>query len=446
MPKSRRERRACQARQVVGQQSDWERVLARLSAGWEERAREHQAFERRRAVRSAGELLRLVLGAAVSGWGQRLVASWADVAEIAQVSGEAVGKRVRKARAWLSAEVGLLLGLRRDQWVGQPGRAVCVRLVDATLISEPGRRGTTWRAHAVVDLGQGALAGLDLTDQHGAESLVRQPIQPGEIAVADRAHARRTDFGQLLERGTDLVVRIGWQNLPLETPVGDPLDLIAWLKTPIAGPTERPVQVQTPTGPYPLRLIAAPLPPQQAAAARRRCRRAAQKKQRTVDARTVRAAGFVLLVTTLDPTTWPLADVLALYRCRWQIELLFKRLKSIWHLDQLRARDPDAAQAFLLGVILAALLAGDVSQAAPIPLDAWLDDPHRPLSRWRWEALWHDALLQAIRGPVDLLTLQRRLPALRRHLCDPPRRRRQQASTARQLLRSHSAHQERRCA
>jgi hypothetical protein len=385
-----------------------------------------------------------VLGAAVVSMSLRLAAWWADQVGIGRLSDVAVGQRLRNARAWLGAEVGLLLGLRRERWVG---RSVRVRLVDATVISEPGSRGTDWRAHAVVDLESGALCGLDLTDKHGAESLVRHPLEPGEIAVADRIHARRTDMGQLLARTTDLVVRIGWQNLPLETPSGDRLDLIDWLQTPLLGPTERAVVVQTPTGTYPLRLIATPLPPEQAAEARRRCRQNATKKGRTINQRTVFAAGFILLVTTLDLGTWPVSDVLALYRCRWQIELLFKRLKSIWHLDQLRARDPDTIQAHLLGVILAALLAGEVAAAAPIPLDAWLDDLTHPLSRWRWESLWHDAILAAIRGTIDLLALQHHLADARRYLCDSPRRRPLQAADARHLLRSHpTPHQERLCA
>jgi len=438
MPRRQRERKLCQ-----GGCGDWERVLERLPAGWEARAREHKAIIRRRKVRSPGDLLRLVLGAAVQGWGWRMVAGWANLQEIACVSDVAVGKRLRQARPWLSAEVGLLLSLRRAQWAG---RSVRVRLVDATTISEPGSRGTNWRAHAVVDLETGALCGLELTDQHGAESLVRHPLEPGEIAVADRVHARRTDFGQLLQHGTDLVVRMGWQNLPLQTPAGHPLDLIGWLESPLTEPCERAAVVQTPTGAYPVRLIAAPLPPEQAELARQRCRKAAKKKGRTIDRRTLLAAGFVLLVTTLDPATWPTNDVLALYRCRWQIELVFKRLKSIWRLDQLRARDPDTAQAHILGVILAALLAGEVSRAAPIPLDAWLDAPTHPLSRWRWEVLWHEALVAAIRGPLDLLTLQRHLPPLRRYLCDSPRRRPHQAVDARLVLRSHAPHQEQRCA
>lgn len=437
MPQRQRGRGACQPGPDPGR--DWERLLVRLAPGWAERARVYGAFERRRAVRSAGDLLRLVLGVAVFGWGQRLVAGWAGAIGLAHLSGEAAGKRLRRARAWLSAEVGALLRMRDARWAG---RAVRVRLVDATTIRAPGTSGSDWRGHAVLDLEDGALSGLDLTDRHGAESLLRQPIKPGEIGVADRAHARRSDFGTLLRWGIDLVVRIGWQNLPVETAPGVPLDLIAWLKTPLPTPTERRVLVQTPTGPYPLRLLAAPLPPERAADARRRCRLAARKKQRTIDRRTLVAAGFVLLVTTLDPTTWPTEDVLALYRCRWQVELLFKRLKSIWHLDQLRARDPDAAQATILAVILAALLAGEVSTATSTPLDRWLDDAHHPLSRWRWEALWHHAILQAIRGPLDLLTLQQRLPDLRRHLCDSPRRRQHQATDARHLLRSRPVHQE----
>jgi Transposase DDE domain len=442
MPTREPERRACQAAELVAG-SDWERLLGRLVPGWEERARTCGAFERRRAVRCAGDLLRLVLGVAVFGWGQQLVAGWAEVVGLAHLSGVAVGKRMRQARAWLSAEVGELLQLRRARWAG---RAVRVRLVDATTLRAPGQSGPEWRAHAMLDLAAGELCGLDVTDHHGAESLLRQPLEPGEIAVADRAHGRRAELGPLLARGTDLVVRIGWRNLPLETPTGDRLDLIAWLQTAVTTPTERAVVVQTPTGPWSLRLLAAPLPPEQAEQARRRCRRAASKKQRTVDQRTVLAAGFVLLVTTLDPTTWSTADVLDLDRCRWQIELLFKRLKSLWHLDQLRARDPEAAQAHLLGVLLAALLAGEVRRAVPIPLDAWRDDPDHPLSRWRWEALWHDAILHAIRGPFDLLTLQRHLPSLRRHLCDSPRQRPHQATDARRLLRSHVPDQERRCA
>src|SRR5690349_11365762 len=83
-----------------------------------------------------------------------------------------------------------------------------------------------------MDLETGAVSGLELTEQHGAKQLVRHPLEPGGIAVADRIPARRTDLGQVPRHGVDLVVRIGW------------------LTTPLTVPTERPVRVQTPTGAY----------------------------------------------------------------------------------------------------------------------------------------------------------------------------------------------------
>ncbi len=437
MPKEQGKRSACQgSEQPSGcrRLSDWERLLAQLPAGWEARAREHRAFARRREVQSAGDLLRLVLGSAVHGWSQRLTAGWAEVVGIGHLSATAVRQRVQKARAWLSVEVGLLLEARRATL---RGRSVRVRLVDATTVSEPGARGTTWRGHAVVDLESGGLCGLEVTDVHGAEGLLRHPLEPGEIAVADRAHARRADLTQIRQHGTEVVVRIGWKNLPLDRPEGGRLDLIGWLQTPITAPTERPVLVQTETGASPLRVIAVPLPPADAEAARRRCRQNARKKGRTATAHSVLAAGFVLLVTSLDEATWPCSDVLELYRCRWQIELHFKRLKRIWHLDHLRARDVDAAQTFILSIILAALLADSISRAAPIPLDAWLDDRIHPLSRWRWDLLWQDTVRTAICGPLDILALQRALPSLHRHLADSPRRRPLQAANARRFLHSH---------
>lgn len=99
-------------------------------------------------------------------------------------------------------------------------------------------------------------------------------------------------------------------------------------------------------------------------AAERNTRRAGRKSRRqgkTLHDNTRRAAGFVLLVTSLDAARCPAADVLALYRLRWQIELVFKRLKSILGLDRLPADDPDLARAWIYAKLIAALLLEDIA-------------------------------------------------------------------------------------
>src|SRR5262245_31199577 len=99
MPQSEGERGSCQGAELEKVGREWERGLERLSEGWEGRAREHKAFARRREVHSAGDLLRLVLGAAVLSMSLRLAAWWADQVGIGHLSDVAVGHRLRTARA-----------------------------------------------------------------------------------------------------------------------------------------------------------------------------------------------------------------------------------------------------------------------------------------------------------------------------------------------------------
>ena len=81
-----------------------------------------------------------------------------------------------------------------------------------------------------------------------------------------------------------------------------------------------------------------------AAQSRRKARRRSRRQGKAVSANTLKAAGYVLLLTSLDAGRAAAADVLALYRVRWQIELVFKRLKSLLDLAALPAKDPDLAR------------------------------------------------------------------------------------------------------
>lgn len=429
-------------------------MLRLLPDDLEATARATGALQRRRAVGSAATLLWLVLAYAVADWSLRLVATVAAPRGMGDLSHVAVRARLRLALPWVQHLVSTLLGLTRAAALAGTLR---LRLVDATTASAPGSTGTDWRVHASVWVtpdGPPRLDHLELTDVHGAESLRRHPARPGDLLVADRGHARRTDLGALLASPTadgtpvQVLVRSGWQNLPLHqaTPDRPPFDLVGCLPT-LTGPTERAVVVVTLQGTFPLRLVATPLPEDAANAARRRLRRHAKQRGRTPDARSLLAAGYVLLVTNLPADRWDTRAVLALYRVRWQVELVFKRLKSLWHLDHVRAHDPALAQVYLLGTLLGALLADRAFPTPSTPTDdapaasavAWFLATDRPVSLWRWTALWHTTLLAALLGTLSPTDVLAALPQLRRHLCDPPRRRRQQAAHTRALLRTRLA-------
>lgn len=92
------------------------------------------------------------------------------------------------------------------------------------------------------------------------------------------------------------------------------------------------------------------------AQAERRPVRKAQRNGKTTRTATLEFACYVLVFTTVPAGDFTAAEVLELYRSRWQIKLTFKRLKSLAQLGHLSKHDEDAARAWLYGKLLLALL------------------------------------------------------------------------------------------
>lgn len=436
-PEGKRKRKARVEQAVVAEgPREWEAALARLPAGWETAAGSQRALVRKRAVQSAGDLLRLVWAYSLWDWPLRQVGAWACILGLAQLSDVAVRKRLRHTHAWLSMLVGQALGQVRG--LTNPN-GVRLRLIDATVITQPGSRGTDWRVHVGFDVGQSRLDDWEVTDGHGGENLLRHAIARGEILVADRAYGHRADLGYLLSQGAQCLIRINGYNLPVFTARGQRLDVRAWLASlaPATTRRERRVRVYTPQGDFELRLIAQRLPPQAAAAARQRARQTSRKNGTQAHPLTAVMAGWVVVVSNLPPETWPAASVLALYRVRWQVELLLKRCKSLIGLNRLRCKDPELVQVYLLGKALGVLLVEQPTGLSIQSVATWFDDIQRPVSLWRWTAVWWDHLRAAVRGVITTTMLTAALTHLSRYLCDSPRRRPQQLALTRLKFSLH---------
>jgi hypothetical protein len=325
--------------------------------------------------------------------------AWAAATGVATLSDPALLKRLGKASAWLGDLVAALLAepsaAPGGRWAGYRLRAI-----DASSICAPGADRTTWRLHAAYDLATGQVDHLELTDVHGAESLSRFPFQPGEIEIADRGYARPRDLRPVLDAGADLIVRTGWNALSFSAADGAPFDLFAVLAGLSQDEGECSVAIRERKGedPLPLRLVFRRKSPQEAREAQKRLVKDAKKRGKKPDPRSLEAARYILLLTSLPAETFPASDVLALYRLRWQIELAFKRFKSLAGLDQLPAKNPELARAWiharLITILLAERIAGklpDSSPSAPendegqpIAMAKHKDNPRKHQSRHSW--------------------------------------------------------------
>ena len=114
--------------------------------------------------------------------------------------------------------------------------------------------------------------------------------------------------------------------------------------------------------PLRIRLIARRKTPEAIATAHKGLRQQASRKQTKLDERTLVAAEFLILATSLPEAEFPALKVLAVYRLRWQIELAFKRLKSLLNIGKIRTRTEVGTRCWLYAHLIVALLCDDLSQ------------------------------------------------------------------------------------
>lgn len=413
--------------------SRWPQVVQCLPHDLDESARQLGALRRHRKLQRAADLLRVIFAYSVCDWPLRLVGGWATIVNLVELSDVAILRRLCASPRWLGFLIVSLLQRRQLRLTRQAG--VHLRLMDATALSQPGSAGLDWRVHLSLNLEQLLLDGVEVTDAHGAETLARFAVQPGEIRVADRGYAVISSLAPLLRGEAHFVVRMNWQNLPLYSLRGTRMGLTPWLAR-LRCLSERSLYLHLPEGRFPVRVIACPLPPAAIQRARRRARQLSEKKGHTPQRGTLVAAGFVLLVTNLPRERWSAKRVSDLYRVRWQIELSIKRLKSLVQLDALRAHDPQLVQTYLLGKLLAALLTEELIGATAQACPDWFASTERPLSVWRLTRFWWEHLRQLVRGWMTVHGIQQCLPRLGRYFREAPRKRRQQLATARSLYAS----------
>jgi len=348
----------------------WPELSAHFPPGFdvEATARARGAFTRAREIKNAATLLRLALAYGGLGMSLRETCTWAEAGGIASLRDPSLLERLCKAAPWLGDMVAALIAERTKapvkRWAGYRLRAL-----DGTSICQPGADRTTWRLHVGYDLATGQVDQLELTDIHGAENLQRLTYQLGDIVLADRYYARPRDLRPVIDAGAHFIVRTGWNSLRLLQANGEPFDLFAALAAQAEQEGEVQVRIYEGTTealePLSLRLVIRRKNPEQAAAEQKRLLKDAKKRGKQPDPRSLEAAKYILLLTSLPAADFPPADILALYRFRWQIELVFKRFKSLAGLDELPAKNPELARAWIYARLIVAIIAEQIAGQVP---------------------------------------------------------------------------------
>lgn len=333
---------------------EWEVLCQILPEGWEAAARSTGALRRARGVSDAAVLLRTLLVHLADGCSLHETAVRVRAAGWCSISGVALFKRLQAAEEWLR-------WLAQRLWRHDAGPILRdryrVRAVDATTVQEPGSTGTDWRVHYVINLANLQCDHFELTDVKGGETFRRIPVAAGDLILGDRAYGTPSGIAHVCSEGGDVLVRLALHLLTLYTESGSKFPVLKRVGSLRVGQArEWPVWVHSGEARIPGRLVVIKRGVQATREAQARLRRKASRRQFTLSPEVLQAAGYILVWTSVAGEILTATEVLEYYRLRWQIEMAFKRMKSIMGLGHLPKWAAASCRAWIHGKLMVALL------------------------------------------------------------------------------------------
>lgn len=339
---------------------DWAILLSLMPKGWEELAHKTMALKGLRKDKEAGVCLRILLMHLACGYSLRETVTRAKMANLADLSDVALLKRLRKSKNWLQGLCYKLL--QEDALTPRREDGLSLRLVDGTIIQEPGPTGSTWRIHYSLRWPELMCDHFALTTTQGAgtgESFTHIPVAPGDHLVADRGYSNFSNLRHVVTHGAVATIRINPKAVRILDASQKPFQLkkalLSIKRTNQIGCW--PVGLTGAAGQSPIEGRLCVIRKSQAAIAKAKAKvtRTASSNGRKIQADTLLYAEYVMVFSTA-PESFASSEILDIYRLRWQIEMVFKRFKQLANLGHLPKEDEESSQAWLYGKLFVALL------------------------------------------------------------------------------------------
>ncbi len=336
---------------------DWKYLTSFLPAGWTAQAKKTKAFSRQREIKSVRILLRVLMLHIANGFSLRETVAHAAAGKLCNISDVAFHKRLGKSGEWLKWMSQELLSRRhlkvhRPYWL--KGRRI--RSIDGSSISEPGSRGTDWRIHYSIDMYDLTCNEFLVTEPSRGESFTNFQVEPGDIFLGDRAYGRLKSMLHITNHQGDFVTRIKKDAFQMRAN-GKPFDLLkncSRLKYGDYGDWE--IEGFSASGLcQKMRICTIRKSEAQIEKSVKKLKRNASKKGYKVTTGSLEFCKYFIIATSLSVKI-DAKKVLKLYRQRWQVEIAFKRLKSILGIGALPKKDPETSYAWLYGKMFLSLL------------------------------------------------------------------------------------------
>jgi len=326
-----------------------------LPANWQETCKSSGALVRARSIKTPEELLALNMLYISNDGSFQIASSTFRVMKKIPINKNATYKRIKASAEWLRTLASDTCNMQnaiipKPAFLGNKS----VNLVDASSETSKDNK-TEWRLHYAFDLFNFSCKHMEITKNTEGERLTRFKIQPDEILIGDKAYGTISGIEHVRASGGDCVLRIRSKSFNIYNKEGKQINLLDKLRTLCSLENTRINCYYKVEGELkPLTIVAMRKDDKAIQESlRRRNSELTTKQRESTSEYTKELNEYIVLATTLDYTN---EQILELYRARWQIECVFKRLKSLFGYGNPPSKNEETLKAWFYGKLFLAAL------------------------------------------------------------------------------------------
>ncbi len=333
-------------------------LIRELPAGYAEACFKEGAIQRKRVISSPDDLMMLSLFHLINGCSLMEISTIASLAKIGNISDVAFMKRFEHCEGWFKWIISQLIsdGLISYQKPKSLEKYNVIG-VDATTVSEKGRSGRLFRLHLAIDIFKMETLQHLISARDVGETLTNFTIHSNDLFIADRAYCSKIGINHCLSSDGNFILRYRRRSFNLYNTTGDKVDLLEHLQSLKNNDVlELRLFMRNSDGSAnPVRICGIRKSLDAITKSRKRLRRQESRSGIKFTQQTKDFNDYIVLISNLRGEV-SATDILNIYRFRWQIELYFKRLKSIMDFGELPKRRDRSIMSWLHGKLMVALL------------------------------------------------------------------------------------------
>lgn len=336
-------------------------LLRMMPKGYEEACYATKAIVRNREIKDPNDLMMLALFHLLTGCSLIEVSEISKLAKLGDISDVAFMKRFSNCTDWFK---WILTSVQEENKsiihyeLPEKLRKYRILAVDASDVAEKGKSGRIFRLHFALDIIHMHAALYNITSNSVGEHLRNFPLVKDDLVLADRVYSCVSGIEYCIERGCQYIARMRINSFKPYDAEGKQINLLSFMRGKDSGELNayaRKERGENAGTLYPVRICFKKKPDDLINSTRIKMKRKESKKQFVFFPETYTFNEYMVLITSLD-CSFSVDEIIDLYRYRWQVELYFKRLKSILDYGELPKKSEKSIFSWLNGKLMIAVL------------------------------------------------------------------------------------------